>query len=174
MRLPVIPLIFLAATASAQVADSIANVDDIVAVLKLKKKGVMPFGFKSGATIQDIKTAMGKAEIFKEDSNYITYTLYFSRDKYDFGDVTFDFEAGKLIDASVEAYFGKKEPAFKALNLIKLNFDKLYKPGEYFDKTLRWKYVRKKVALLWIEMTEIEFEGDNGFVIDFYTSEPQK
>ena len=168
------PLFFLATTASAQVSDSIVKVDDIVTVLKLKKKGVMPYGFKAGAAMQDIKTAMGKAEVFKEDSSYITYTLYFSNDKYDFGDITFDFENGKLIDASVETYFGKEEPAVKALNLIKLNFDKLYKPGEYSDKTLRWKYAKKKASLLWIQMSEIEFEDDNGFVIDFYSNEPKE
>lgn len=157
--------------AKAQVPDSIINPDEIVPALKLKKKGVLPFGFKPGTSIQQIKTAMESTEVFKEDSSYITYTVYFGRDKYDFGDITFEFSGSSLTDASMETYFGKKESATKTLNLIKRHFDKIYKPGTYGDKTLQWEYAKKGITL-WIQLTEVEFEDDNGFVIDFLTSDP--
>lgn len=166
-------MILTSGIAAAQVQDSIINADEIISVFKFKKKGVLPFGFKPGTSIQQVKTDMGTTEIFKEDSSYITYTVYFSRDKYDFGDITFEFSDSLLTDASMETYFGKKEPATKTLNLIKLHFDKIYKGGTYADKTLQWNYSKKGVGLL-IEMTEVEFEDDNGFVIDFLTSEPGK
>jgi len=156
----------------AQVTDSVKKVEDIISVFKLNKKGTLPYGFKPGATVQEIKAAMGNAEVFKEDSSYVTYTIYFSQDKYDFADITFDFSDGKVTDVSLETYFGKKQPAYKALNLLKQNFDKLYKAGEYADKTLQWKYSKKGVNL-WIQLSEIEFEGDHGFVLDFFTSEPE-
>ncbi|HXH17595.1 MAG TPA: hypothetical protein VNJ07_00825 [Chitinophagales bacterium] len=162
---------FTAGNISAQETGDTISVDNIVTALKLNKKGLLPFGFKPGAAAEAIKAAMGRAEVFKEDSGYVTYTIYFSGDKYDFGDVTFDFSDGKVTDVSIETYFGKKETSSRGLNLLKKNFDKLYKPGEYSDNTLRWKY-SKKGTNLWIQLSEIEFEGDNGFVIDFLTSEP--
>ncbi len=166
-------IVLTADAAKAQVADSTIHADEVVTALKLKKKGMLPFGFKPGTSIQQIKTTMGSTEVFKEDSSYITYTVYFSRDKYDFGDITFEFTGSLLTDASMETYFGKKESATKTLNLIKRHFDKIYKPGTYGDKTLKWVYSKKGVTL-WIQLTEVEFEDDNGFVIDFLTTPPEQ
>ncbi len=157
--------------AFAQAPDSTLNADEIVSAFKLKKKGVFPFGVLPGATAAEIKAAMGTTEVYKEDSSFITYSVYFSNDKYDFGDITYDFMDAKVTGASVEIYFGKKESSLKTLNLLKKNFDKIYKPGTYEDKTLKWKYSKKGINLR-IQMSEIEFEGQIGFVVDFYTAPP--
>ena len=175
MRIPFVILVVLLSlaclSATAQVGDSIIKVDEIVTAFKLKKKGALPFGFKPGASIADVKAALEKTEVFKEDSSYITYSVYFSEDKYDFGDITFDFADGRVTDVSIETYFGKKESAKKALNLLKFHFDKIYKPGEYADHILEWKYSKKGVNI-WIQLTQVDYEGDNGFVLDFFTSKP--
>ena len=166
----ILSIVLVVATAKAQFLDSILiiNPDDVITALKFKKKGVMPFGFKPGTSILNLKKAMGMVEIFKEDSTYITYTLYFSKDKYDFGDITYEFIDSMLTEVSMETYFGDKKPAVKTLNLFKKHFDKIYKGGTYANNTLNWEYTKKGVHLK-VHLAEVEFEDDNGFVIDFLT-----
>ena len=195
LRLFSLLMVIVVASASAQEVvisdtaqvDSVRSLDNIVNVFVLEKKGLLPFGFKLGATIAEIRAGMGVSEIFKEDSTYITYTIYFSEDKYDFTDITFELDSGKVTDLSVEAYFRKKEDATRGFNLIKIQLDKMYKKGVYVNQALKWKYAKKEIKLknkkgtiiqtginLWIQLKEIEFEGDNGFVLDYFSEEPEE
>ncbi len=153
-------------TVQAYSQQNIITSEGIVKTMKLKAKGTFLYGFKPSVSRDDVKTAMGKMEVFKEDEFEIIYTVYFSDNKYDFGDVTFAFTNGKLTTGSLETYFGTNDSAKKFLNVIKRNYEKLYGSGNYEQGTFKWSYA-KKGRTLEIKLSEIVTDSDFGFVIEY-------
>ncbi|GEM_PF-1504039 len=141
--------------------------DNLVTEMKLNLKGKFPYGFKPNMEREKVKGEMAKsADIFQEDSLFVTYSVYLSADNVDFGDISFDFPKGKLTSASIETYLGSWEISNKSFNSVKANFDKLYGPGEFREETFYWKY-KKKGRTLEVQLWEIEYEGDNGYGLDY-------
>ena len=152
--------------AFAQSSNNYIEVENIVKELKLRSKGKMPYGFKAGTSKKHVQEELAHQEVYKEEGDFIIYTVYFSKDQFDFGDITYEFENEELIGGSLETYFGSREKSTRAFNLVKDNYIRLYGPGEYIDESFEWTFKRRK-RFLKVVLTEIEFEGDHGFVVDY-------
>ncbi len=142
--------------------------DEVIKVLKIKGKGLMPYGLKPGSSLSDVKSALGNTEIFGEDNSYITYTIYFSDDKLDFGDIRFGFNSTKLVETSFETYFIEQESSGKLFNLLKETLSKTYGSPSKEEEMLKWNYGKKNSKIA-ITLKEIDYEGDNGFVLEYLT-----
>lgn len=143
------------------------SLEHIISEMKLHQKGKFPYGFKPNTDREKVKAEMKKvADLFQEDSLFVTYSVYLSDDNADFGDISFDFPKGKLTSASIETYLSSKEAANKSFNQIKANYDNLYGSGEFREETFYWKF-KKKGRTLEIQLWQVNYEGDEGYGIDY-------
>ena len=162
----VLSLVALSAHSSFGQQRNIA-LHDIITEMKLNQKGRFPYGFKPNTPREKVEEQMkGHADVFQKDSLFVTFSIYLNEEDTDFGDISFDFPKGKLTSASIETYLGSWEVANKSFNAIKANFDRMYGPAEFKEDTFYWKY-KKKGKIFEIQLWEVDYEGDNGYGIDF-------